>query len=121
MPWDGVTRSSTPMCWTRGSRQDPAYYAGRYAETQVLRGELVHGLMGLAPMRITPGTANFVLCELDASGPTAAEVVGRCREHGVFLRDASAMGESLSAWALRIAVKDRADNARILDVLAETL
>ena len=101
--------------------QDPDYYAERYAETHALRDALVTRLARLAPLTITPSVANFILCELDATGPTAAEVVARCREDGVFLRDASSMGSDESDHALRIAVKDEASNRRILEVLGPAL
>ena len=100
--------------------QDPGYYAERYAETAVLREQLVSGLQTLG-MEIIPGIANFVLCHLSCDRPEAAAVVKRCRERGVFLRDAGAMGSQLGPRALRIAVKDRATNRRIVEVLADAL
>ena len=45
----------------------------------------------------------------------------RCREHGVFLRDASVMGTQLGTHALRIAVKDAEENEQMLAVLAVAL
>jgi histidinol-phosphate/aromatic aminotransferase/cobyric acid decarboxylase-like protein len=52
-------------------------------------------------------------------GPTAAAVVERCRQQGLFLRDAAAMGSQLGRHALRIAVKDAATNHRIVEILSE--
>ena len=100
--------------------QDPDYYAQRYAETHRLREHLVAGLAALH-LQVLPGVANFVLCHLRADGPTAATVVARCRERGLFLRDASAMGSRLGAHALRIAVKDAATNEEMLRILAGAL
>ena len=97
--------------------QDPDYYAARYGETAALRKRLVSGLESLG-WEIIPGIANFVLCHLPSGGPTAAAVVQRCREHGLFLRDAAAMGSQLGTHALRIAVKDAASNRRIIEVLS---
>jgi hypothetical protein len=49
----------------------------------------------------------------------AATLVARCRERGVFIRDASAMGRSLGGGAgagyVRIAVKDARGNARVVE------
>ena len=98
--------------------QDPDYYAARYAETAALREQLVAGLKPLG-WEIIPGIANFVLCHLPSNGPTAAAVVKRCREHGLFLRDAAAMGSQLGTHALRIAVKDAASNHRIIELLSK--
>ena len=64
-----------------------------------------------------PGIANFILCHLPPAGPDAATVVARCREYGLFLRDASGMGAELGDRAVRIAVKDRETNRRMVDIL----
>ena len=103
-----------------GALQDPAYYAWRYAETAVLRGQLAEGLQQLG-LEIIPGIANFVLCHLPATGPDAATVVEHCRRRGVFLRDAGAMGSRLGRHTLRIAVKDAPTNLRIVEVLARVI
>ncbi|MFM8470175.1 MAG: aminotransferase class I/II-fold pyridoxal phosphate-dependent enzyme [Limisphaerales bacterium] len=100
--------------------QDLDYYAARHAETHGLREDLAKALRGLG-LRVVPGIANFVLCELPAAGPNAATVVTRCRERGLFLRDASVMGASLGRRSLRIAVKDAATNARMVEVLESAL
>jgi len=100
--------------------QDPDYYAGRYAETHSLREQLAAGLRVFG-WKIIPGIANFVLCHLPPNGPTAAAVANRCRVQGLFLRDAGAMGSQLGRHALRIAVKDAATNARMLEILAKAI
>jgi len=83
-----------------------------------LREQLVSGLE-LLGFEIIPGIANFVLCHLPSEGPAAAAVVTRCREHGLFLRDAAAMGSQLGTHALRIAVKDAASNRKILELVSK--
>ena len=98
---------------------DPEYYAARYVETHQLRAELEAGLRGVG-LKTFPGVGNFVLCELPAGGAAsvdAATLVARCRERGVFIRDASAMGRSLGGGAgyVRIAVKDARGNARVVE------
>jgi histidinol-phosphate/aromatic aminotransferase/cobyric acid decarboxylase-like protein len=100
----------------RALAEEP-YYAARYRETHCLRAELVAGLRRIGIEEIVPGTANFVLCHLDADQPTAADVVNESRKYGVFLRDASLMGTELGPRALRIAVKDRATNAIVVETL----
>ena len=98
--------------------QDPAYYAARYEETHRLRGQLIESLRPLG-LEIVPSVANFLLCHLPAGGPDAATVVSRCREHGLFLRDASIMGSQMGSHALRIAVKDADTNRRLVEVLQD--
>jgi histidinol-phosphate/aromatic aminotransferase/cobyric acid decarboxylase-like protein/GNAT superfamily N-acetyltransferase len=98
--------------------QDPGYYAARYAETHVRRGELAAGLAALG-WDVLPGIANFLLCHLPPDGPTAAAVVQAARREGVFIRDAASMSPRLGTHCVRIAVKDTADNARLLRILRQ--
>ena len=68
------------------------------------------------------GAANFLLCSLAEHGPDAAAVLQACRRQGLFLRDATALlGGSLGRRALRIAVKDRETNRRMLAILLGAL
>ena len=98
----------------------PDYYAARYVETANLREQLAAGL-ALLGLDVVPGIANFVLTHLPGDGPAAAAVVKRCREHGLFLRDAGAMGSQLGTHALRIAVKDAQTNQRMLEIISRAL
>lgn len=95
--------------------QDRDYYAARYRETHTYRAELATALSALD---VIPGTANFLLCHLPQDGPTAAEVVSRCRTEGLFIRDAANMGANLGTHAIRIAIKERALQQRMIDILA---
>jgi histidinol-phosphate/aromatic aminotransferase/cobyric acid decarboxylase-like protein/GNAT superfamily N-acetyltransferase len=99
---------------------DPGYYAARYAETAKLRVELSTELGSLG-LQVIPGVANFLLATLPSMGPEAAVVVKYCREHDVFIRDAGIMGSQLGNRALRIAVKDRETNGRIVQMLRSAL
>jgi histidinol-phosphate/aromatic aminotransferase/cobyric acid decarboxylase-like protein len=96
--------------------RDPGYYAARHAETGKLRANLATALQSLG-WSIIPGVANFLLCDLPKDGPSAAGIVERSREHGLFVRDASTMGSQLGAHALRVAVKDSATNVRMANIL----
>ncbi|RZU54058.1 histidinol-phosphate/aromatic aminotransferase/cobyric acid decarboxylase-like protein [Krasilnikovia cinnamomea] len=95
--------------------RDPAYYAARWAQTAVLRAELAASLRAVDPAaRVEPAVANFLLVTLPAQGPSAAEVVARCRRDDVYLRDLSPMSPAFQGRTIRIAVKDPAANARIV-------
>ena len=61
--------------------------------------------------------ANFLLCKLSEGGKCAKDVVEACVLEGVYLRDVSSMGMSIGANYLRVAVKDKLDNERILNAL----
>ncbi|MGA2242172.1 MAG: histidinol-phosphate transaminase [Verrucomicrobiota bacterium] len=98
--------------------KDANYYALRYRETHALRTELAGALRALN-WTVIPGMANFLLCHLPDNGPNAVTVIARCRERGLFLRDASAMGSQLGDRAVRIAVKDPATNRRMIEILRE--
>ena len=100
--------------------QDPGYYAARYSETARLRMSLAKGLLRLG-WKVHPGIANFLMCQLPADGLTAAELVEGCQQRGLFLRDASAMGTNLGPRVVRIAVKDEATNARMLEIIREVM
>jgi len=97
--------------------QDPEYYAARYAETHSLRAELADQISETFAWEVLPGVANFLLCHLPEDGPGAAALVRQCRGRGLFLRDAGAMGRSLGKHTLRIAVKDRETNYRMMEIL----
>ena len=100
--------------------QDPAYYADRYAETRQLRETFSAKLQALG-MDVVPGCANFLLCHLREDHPTAAELVSHCRTDGIFLRDASIMGQAMGDRAVRLAVKPLEQQARILAALQRAL
>jgi histidinol-phosphate/aromatic aminotransferase/cobyric acid decarboxylase-like protein len=100
--------------------QDADYYRARYAETATLREQLAAKLTELG-LDVVPGVANFLLCHLPSDGPDAATIVRRCRERGLFLRDAGAMGSQLGSHGLRIAVKDGETNQRMMAILAPAL
>jgi histidinol-phosphate/aromatic aminotransferase/cobyric acid decarboxylase-like protein len=98
--------------------QDPDYYAAKYRETHELRRQLAEWL-GPLKWNIIPSVTNFLLCFLPADGPDAATLIARCRERGLFLRDASTMGAQLGDRAIRLAVKDAPTNRRMVEILAE--
>ena len=97
--------------------QNPEYYHGRWTETAGLREELASGLAGLG-WDVLPGIANFLLCHLPDDGPDAATLVRRCRERDLFVRDAALMGADIGGRTVRIAVKNRETNERILRILS---
>jgi histidinol-phosphate/aromatic aminotransferase/cobyric acid decarboxylase-like protein len=101
--------------------RDPVYYARRYRETHRLREGLANMLCEARAGEVVPSVANWILCHLAPDGPSAADVVRRCREQRVFLRDVGPMGSRLGAHALRTAVKDDTTNARIAEVVAWAL
>jgi histidinol-phosphate/aromatic aminotransferase/cobyric acid decarboxylase-like protein len=100
--------------------QDPDYYMARYQETARLREKLADELRTLG-WSVLPGIANFLLCQLAEAGPEAETVVQRCREHGLFVRNAAQMGAGLGPRMIRIAVKHAATNQRMVAVIRNIL
>jgi histidinol-phosphate/aromatic aminotransferase/cobyric acid decarboxylase-like protein len=101
--------------------QDAEYYQRRYQETHGLRAELAEGLRVAGFAEVVPGTANFLLAHLPESGCDAAAVVARCRTLGLLVRNVQGVGSGLGTHALRIAVKDRDSNRRMLAILEHVL
>jgi histidinol-phosphate/aromatic aminotransferase/cobyric acid decarboxylase-like protein len=95
---------------------DPSYYEARYKETHILREALSSKLSEIG-LEVFPSVANFLLCKLPEGGKCAKDVVEACVLEGVYLRDVSSMGMSIGANYLRVAVKDKLDNERILNAL----
>jgi histidinol-phosphate/aromatic aminotransferase/cobyric acid decarboxylase-like protein len=60
-----------------------------------------------------------VLCHLSEDGPDAETLISRCRQRGLFLRNAANMGTALGDRAIRIAVKDAETNRRMVQILSE--
>lgn len=96
--------------------RDAEYYAARYCETQALREQLAQGLK-LLGWDVVPGCANFLLAHVPGHQPTAPEVIARCRNHGLFLRDVSSMGTTFSNRTIRVAVKTAEMQHRMLKIL----
>jgi len=96
------------------------YYSSRWQETVALREELQVGLEAQG-WDVVPSRANFLLCHLPRTAPEAVEFVADLRRHGLFIRDTASMGTALSGRAVRIAVKDRQTNQRMLEILATAL
>jgi histidinol-phosphate/aromatic aminotransferase/cobyric acid decarboxylase-like protein len=93
------------------------YYRARWAETATLRAALRRELALLPGWDVREGVANFLLCHLPAAGPDAAMLLARARARGLYLRDVRSMGRSVDDRTVRLAVKDGATNARMVEIL----
>ena len=101
--------------------EDTEYYSRRYEETHALRTRLADDLQSLGILEITPGSANYILFRLPDDGPTAQELIERCRKDNLFLRNASATSTVLDDRYVRIAVKDAGTNRRMVEILGRAL
>ncbi|MBI5852748.1 MAG: histidinol-phosphate aminotransferase family protein [Planctomycetes bacterium] len=99
---------------------DRDYYLARWRETATLRDELARGLAGAIPgVEVVPSRTNFLLVFAPADGPRIATLIDACAACDVFLRDVAGMGTTLGAQGFRVAVKDKATNQRVLEVIGE--
>jgi histidinol-phosphate/aromatic aminotransferase/cobyric acid decarboxylase-like protein len=96
------------------------YYGARWDETHQLRDELREHLLWLG-WDVVPGCANFLLCHLPKDGPDAATLARALRTRRLFVRDVSDMGTGFDGRAVRIAVKDRHTNLRMIEILETIL
>ena len=78
------------------------------------REYLMAGLAGVRYLRPIPSAANFVLCEL-AAGWTSRTVARHLLEHGwMLIKNCSGKSGLLDGEYIRLAVRDRAANDRLL-------
>lgn len=95
--------------------RDPAYYSDCWLRTHALRRQLAAALAGLdEDVTVEEAVANFLTVTLPSGGPSAAQLVNECRRHDVYLRDLSPLSPQYQGRTVRIAVKDTAENARIV-------
>ncbi|MFD3501047.1 aminotransferase class I/II-fold pyridoxal phosphate-dependent enzyme [Streptomyces sp. NPDC058676] len=95
--------------------RDPAYYSDRRLRTHALRRQLAADLAGLdEALVVDEGVANFLTVTLPTGGPSAAQVVNECRRNDVYLRDLSPLSSAYQGRTVRTAVKDTAENTRIV-------
>jgi threonine-phosphate decarboxylase len=105
------------------SLRDTQYIAATRAYVAREREALVAGLDNLAGPHgfgVWPSSANFVFISLARTGPTATEVRRRLAACGILVRDCGNF-PFLDHYSLRIAVRTRAENERLLRELAKAL
>ncbi|WP_404380885.1 histidinol-phosphate aminotransferase family protein [Knoellia locipacati] len=101
---------------------DPEHYRDCWQRTHDLRRQLALDLVGLGQgVVVEESVSNFVNITLPAGGPSAARLVQECRRHGVYLRDLSPMSSEYLGRTVRIAVRDTAENDRIVQACSAAL
>ncbi|MFD9430423.1 aminotransferase class I/II-fold pyridoxal phosphate-dependent enzyme [Streptomyces sp. NPDC060002] len=95
--------------------RDPEHYVDCRLRTHALRRRLAADLAGLdETVVVEEGVANFLNLTLPSGGPSAAQLVNECRRHDVYLRDLSPLSSQYQGRTVRVAVRDTAENARIV-------
>jgi histidinol-phosphate/aromatic aminotransferase/cobyric acid decarboxylase-like protein len=101
--------------------KEDRYYEKCYEQTHMLKNEFTDELMKIKSITVLQSKANFVLCFLPENGPDAALVVARCKDFGLYLRDVSNMGNNFNKHTIRIAIKDKETNQRMLEIIKHVL
>jgi histidinol-phosphate/aromatic aminotransferase/cobyric acid decarboxylase-like protein len=101
--------------------QETSYYEKCYKQTHALREEFSEALLKFKSLEVLQSKANFVLCYLPENGPTAETIVSECKERGLYLRDVSNMGKNFNKHTIRIAIKDKETNQKMLKIIKQVL
>ncbi len=81
---------------------------------------LLKHLAQFAGFKIFPPDANFLFIDVHKSGFTAAQLKTRMLQHGVLIRDCTSFA-GLDQFYIRIAIKNRWENERLLQAFREVL
>ncbi len=100
--------------------KDEGYYLQKYQETHELRKEMIQELSSLN-VEIYDSVANFFIIELKDKTKGAEEIIQKLREQKIYLRNCDSMGTQFNNDCIRIAVKNREDNNKIISALKNVL
>lgn len=98
--------------------QDREYLRQTRAVVSREREFLYRGLSALPGLHPFPGAANFLLVDIGATGYTAAEMVQKMGSKGILLRNCANF-PGLGQRYIRLAVRSREENRRLLESLGE--
>jgi histidinol-phosphate/aromatic aminotransferase/cobyric acid decarboxylase-like protein/GNAT superfamily N-acetyltransferase len=101
--------------------KDVEYYEKCYKKTHAFRDEFSKELMKINSIKVVQSIANFILCYLPENGPNAETVVSKCKEYGLYIRDVSNMGTNFDKHTIRIAIKNRETNQKMIKILKNVL
>ncbi|MBI5863030.1 MAG: aminotransferase class I/II-fold pyridoxal phosphate-dependent enzyme [Planctomycetes bacterium] len=100
--------------------RDASYYESCRLQTSANRERLAGGLRACG-LQVFPACANFLLARMPDGAIGACELIARCRQDGLFLRNASPMGKSLGDQFVRVAVKDAATCDRMVAIIGRSM
>lgn len=101
--------------------KEDRYYEKCYEQTHLLREEFSKELLKINSLEVLQSKANFVLCYLPENGIDAETVVSKCEEMGLYIRDVSNMGNNFNKHTIRIAIKDKETNQKMLKIIKQVL
>ncbi|HID17510.1 TPA: aminotransferase class I/II-fold pyridoxal phosphate-dependent enzyme [Candidatus Bathyarchaeota archaeon] len=86
------------------------------AERSFLAGELKR----LKALKVFPSSANFIFVDVRRAGLTAAQLKEEMLKRGILIRDCSSF-RGLDEFYVRVAVRTREENERLLEALREVV
>jgi histidinol-phosphate/aromatic aminotransferase/cobyric acid decarboxylase-like protein len=101
--------------------KDNNYYEECYKKTHSFREEFSEALLKIPSVKVIQTTANFILCSFTDNHFNADFVVSKCKEKGLYIRNISNMGTNIGKHTIRIAVKDKLTNNKMIKILKEVL
>ena len=112
-PWAVSMPAQIAACVALGDSQ---YYKAKYSETHQLRSEMSQRFKKIG-IEVHEGAANWINIRVS----DAEAVCRECAQRKLFLRNLGKTAPSLGNSWVRIAVKDRLTNDRIVDTIREVL
>src|SRR3989344_1497609 len=100
--------------------RDEKYYEEKYQETHQLRKEMTDELSKIKSIKIYPSITSFFLLEL-LDEKTSEEIVKMLHEQNIYIRNTDSISSQFGNKFLRIAVKSRELNQRIVSELVKIL
>lgn len=95
-------------------------YAASLVKIKNARAGLVQALKGIPALRVYDSQANYVMCRLVNTDITSVELGSKLIDRDIFIKDLTKkIGDGKEY--IRLAVRDEADNARLVEALKEIL
>jgi threonine-phosphate decarboxylase len=91
--------------------------------SELVKGErafLARELSGISVFKVYPADANFFFIDIRQSGFTAAQLKEKLLEYGVLIRDCTSFA-GIDEYYVRVAVKTRRENEKLLEALKKIL
>ncbi len=101
--------------------KETAYAARSRSVVAEWRGEFQRALRTIPGLHPFPSAANFILCKLTFSTLTSSDLCERLAHHAILIRNCDSFTGLEPGRFIRLAVRTRTENHRLLAVLREVL
>jgi L-threonine-O-3-phosphate decarboxylase len=98
--------------------KDEGYLRETWRLVKRERGFLLNELKQIKGFKVFPADANFIFVDIRQSGFTAAQLKETMLRHGILIRDCSSF-RGLDKYYIRVAIRTRQENERLLKALKE--